>query len=71
MIRLFGALANGKPTDIKIKNIIRELYEKGAFFVMKNLNKLSSVEYEEIKSEKASIEEIEEAIIRKNMEQTN
>jgi hypothetical protein len=65
-IRLFGQLKTGHPSDIKFKDIFRNFYGKGAFFVMKNTNKLTSKEFEEVKVETGSVDEIEERLIREN-----
>ena len=68
-IRLFGTLKSGKTTEIDFKDIINQLQTKGAVFVMKNTHKLSSKEFEEIKVKKASVEEIEEALIKEHTAQ--
>ncbi len=62
-IRLSGVLGSGKQTEIRFKEIFDRLYATGAYFVMKNTNKLSSKEFQEIKASKSSIEEIEESTI--------
>src|SRR3989339_293238 len=43
-IRLEGVLENGKPSDINFKEIFGKLYEKSAYFVMKNTNALTTKE---------------------------
>ncbi len=68
-IRLEGTLKSGKPSDINFKEIFSKLYEKGAYFVMKNTNKLTSKEFEEIKIEKESVEDIEECLIKEHLGQ--
>lgn len=70
-IRLFGQLKTGRPTDIDFKKIFKEFYDKGAYFVMKNTNKLTSKEFEEVKVETGSVDEIEERLIHENTGQTN
>ena len=70
-IRLFGVLKSGKTTDIDFRDIIKILQTKCAVFVMKNTHKLSSKEFEEIKVKKASVEEIEEALIKEHSGQIN
>ncbi len=65
-IRLFGQLKTGRPSDIKFKEIFKNFYTKGAFFVMKNTNKLTSREFEEVKVETGSVDEIEERLIKEN-----
>lgn len=69
MIRLFGALETGKPSDINLKEIFEALYEKSAYFVMKNTSKLTSKEFEEIKVDASSVEEIESALIKEHADQ--
>ena len=70
-IRLFGELKTGRPTDINFRDIFKEFYDKGAFLVMKNANKLTSKEFEEVKVETGSVDEIEERIIKENAGQSN
>lgn len=65
-IRLFGQLKTGRASDIKFKDIFRKFYGKGAFFVMKSTSKLSSREFEEVKVETGSVDEIEERLIKEN-----
>lgn len=62
-IRLYGKLDSGRPTDIKLKEIFEKLYDKSAYFVMKNTQKLSSKEFEDILIEQGSSEDIEEKMI--------
>jgi len=68
-IRIEGTLESGKPSDINFKEIFDILYEKSAFFVMKNTNKLTTSEFEEIKTTAHSIEDVESSIIREHLQQ--
>jgi len=68
-IRLSGVLEVGKPSDIDFRKVFEKLYEKSAYFVMKNTNKLSGKEFEEIKIERASIEELETDLIKEHLGQ--
>lgn len=68
-LRLEGTLKSGKPSDINFKEIFNKLYEKGAYFVMKNSNKLATKEFEEIKIDKESVEDIEESLIKEHLGQ--
>jgi hypothetical protein len=68
-IRLFGTLKTGKPSDINFREIFSKLYDKSAYFVMKNTNKLISPEFEEVKLETKSVEDIEENLIKEHMGQ--
>jgi len=65
-IRLEGVLEAGKPNDINFKDIFNKLYEKSAYFVMKNIAKLQSKELKEVKIGQGSVEEIEEKLIKEH-----
>ena len=69
LIRLHGSLASGKPYDIDFKDIFAQLYDKSAYFVMKNTNQLTTKEFEEIKIDTKSAEEAEAAIIKEHLGQ--
>lgn len=66
-IRLQGILESGKISDIDFKSIFDMLYDKSAFFVMKNTSGLSTKEFEEIKIESSSAEETEERLIEEHL----
>lgn len=68
-IRAEGKLSEGKPSDVDFKEIFSQLYGKSAYFVMKNTNKLTGEEFEEIKVEHESQEEIEVALIKEHLGQ--
>ncbi|MBU1111612.1 MAG: metallophosphoesterase [archaeon] len=72
-IRLFGQLSEGKTSDINFQEIFDQLYQQGAYFVMKNANKLTSKEFEEIKTGVGDLsnEEVEENIIKEHLQQFN
>ena len=69
-LRISGKLKSGKTSDIKFKEIFKTLYDKGAYFVMKNTAKLTSPEFEQVNVEKSSVEEIEESLIKENPPKT-
>ena len=69
-IKLHGILHSGKPTDINMKEIVSMLYAKSAFFVMKNTNKLESKEFEEIKVQENTVNEVEESLIKEHLGQS-
>ena len=69
LIRLFGSLSSGKPYDIDFKEIFSVLYDKSAYFVMKNTNQLTTREFEEVKIDMKSAEEAEAAIIKEHLGQ--
>jgi len=68
-IRLEGTLQAGKPSDINFKDIFQKLYDKSAYFVMKNTNALTTKEFEEIKIDASSVEDVEEKIINEHLGQ--
>jgi len=69
LIRLTGTLGTGKPADIDFKEIFTTLYNKSAYFVMKNTNSLTTKEFEEIKIDTKSVEETETSIIKEHLGQ--
>ena len=69
LIRLSGSLSSGKPNDINFKDIFAQLYDKSAYFVMKNTNALTTKEFEEIKIDASSVEDAEAAIIKEHLGQ--
>lgn len=69
LIRLFGSLGSGRPHDIDFKDIFSILYDKSAYFVMKNTNALTTKEFEEIKIDTKSAEDAESAIIKEHLGQ--
>jgi len=70
-LRIQGTLASGRPSDINFKDVFQTLYNKSAYFVMKNTNKLITKEFEEIKVEQNSVEEIESSLIKEHLGQIN
>ena len=65
-VRISGCLKTGKPSEVNFKKIFEEMYEKKTYFIMKNTLKLVSKEFEEIKTNKGSVEEIEESLIKEH-----
>ncbi len=70
-IRLKGILESGKPSDINFKEINQKLYDKGAYFVMKNSLALVTKEFEEIKIDASTIDDVEEKIIKEHLGRIN
>lgn len=68
-IRLKGTLDQGKISDIDFKHIFDQLYQRNAYFVMKNTSQLNSEEFEEIKISTESPEQLEEDIIKEHLQQ--
>ncbi len=71
LVRIEGTLEQGKPSDISFREIYDTLNKKGNYYVMRNTNKLKSKEFEEIKTETGTTEEIEEKIIKEHLGQIN
>lgn len=65
-LRLKGKLASGKIAEIDLRGIMGRLYDQGAYFVMKNLSKLESPVFEEIRIEQGTIDEVEDKLIREH-----
>jgi len=68
-LRIEGTLYSGKPSDINFKDIFKKFYDKSAYFVMKNTNKLQAKEFEEIKVNSGSVDEIESRLIKEHLGQ--
>lgn len=69
LVRIEGTLEQGKPSDVSFKEIYNILNQKGNYYVMRNTTKLKSKEFEEIKTETGTTEEIEEKIIKEHLGQ--
>ena len=69
LIRVIGTLESGKPYDIDFREIFTELYNKSAYFVMKSTSMVKTKEYEEIKIDAGSVEDIESTLIREHLGQ--
>lgn len=69
-IRVSGVL-DGRISEINFKEIFQEAYKRGAYFVLKNISKLSTKQLEEIRLEISSKEDIEEKIINEHINQIN
>lgn len=69
LIRVFGKLKHGKPTDVNFQDVFNKLNEQKAYFVMKNTTKLTSEEFEEIKIDSTSVEDVEEAVLKEHLGQ--
>lgn len=68
-IRVTGCLGSGSPGDIPFQSIIKEFYEKGAYFVMRNTLQLSSAEFKEVAVAREGTEDVEERIIAEHADQ--
>jgi DNA repair exonuclease SbcCD nuclease subunit len=69
LMRIAGKMKTGKTADIKFSEIFRKIYAQGAFSVMRNTSKLISEEYEEIKIDEKTADDVEDMIIREHLQQ--
>lgn len=68
-LRFSGILGNGRIGDINFKEIFKQIYDKGAYFVMRNTTGLHSPGFEEIKVDAGSVEEVEDKLVREHLGQ--
>ena len=68
-MRFNGVLGSGRVGDIKFKEIFKRVYDKDAYFVMRNTAGLHSPDFEEIKVDAGSVEEVEEKLVREHLGQ--
>ena len=69
LLRLYGTLESGKPSDIDFKSIYDSLYKNGTYFILKNISKLEFKQFDEVKTNSSSIEELERTLIIENIGQ--
>lgn len=67
-IKVAGTLETGKRNEIDFKSIFDNLYEKGAYFVMKNTNQLQTKEFEQVKIEASDADDVEQRLIDEHMQ---
>jgi hypothetical protein len=67
LIRVSGKLKSGRPSDVNFKHLFKEIYNKAAYFVMRNTSKLTSQEFEEIRAGSETAEHLEEEIIKHHL----
>jgi DNA repair protein SbcD/Mre11 len=67
-LRLSGRL-QGRISDINMQEVYHELYQRGAYFIMKNATELQSNSFEEIKIENSNPEVMEDNLIRQHLQQ--
>jgi DNA repair protein SbcD/Mre11 len=63
LVRVVGELKSGKTGDVNFKAFFESAYDKSAAYVAKNTSKLTSKEFEEIKIDYESVEEIEQKLV--------
>jgi hypothetical protein len=65
-LRLSGRLHEGSISDIGLKDVIAELYDAGAFFVMQNTSGIAIDAFEQIAVDTSSKEAIEDEVINEH-----
>ena len=68
LIKAFGCV-KGKTTSINFKELIEDMYERGAYHVLKSTTKLTSEEFKKV-SVKSTTENIESRLIKEHLNQT-
>jgi DNA repair protein SbcD/Mre11 len=68
-IRVKGTLDQGKISDINFKEIFQILYKKEAYFILKNTGNLKTKEFDEIKIQADSVDEIEDKLVKEHLGQ--
>ncbi len=66
-IRIEGTLKSGKPSEINFKEITSKL--GSAYHIIKNTNKLTTKEFEELEVDTGNVEDIEQRIILEHLGQ--
>lgn len=69
LLRISGSLNTGNASKIDMKKIINFLYEKDAYYVMKNTSKITSKEFTELKNNHGTSSEVENEIIKEHLNQ--
>ena len=67
LIRIEGTLESGKPNDIDFNVLYKMLFDKSAYYVMRNTYSLKSKEFEEIIVKEDNIDEIENSLISEHL----
>jgi DNA repair protein SbcD/Mre11 len=66
LMRIYGELGIGKLSDIKFNEVITKIYEKDAYFVMKNTSKLRIKDFDTKTIDLESSDDIERELINEN-----
>ncbi len=66
LLRIFGSLRSGKPSEINFKEIMAGLND--AYCVLKNTAKLSSAEFIEIKADYGNVAEVEQRVVHQSLD---
>ncbi len=70
LVRVAGQLRSGKASDVDFRPFFEAVYGKGAVYVAKNTAKLTGKDFEEIKVDYQSVEDIEQKLISEHAGQS-
>lgn len=65
-VRCKGHLGSGKISDIDFSSYVKEIYSKGAYFVMRNTRGLDSQVFEAVRIEEQQIDVLEKTLVREH-----
>lgn len=68
-MRVAGKLSSGRVSDIDFKAVFDRLYERGAYFVMKNTAAIQTEGFEAVKVHEEGIDDIEDSLISEHLGQ--
>jgi DNA repair protein SbcD/Mre11 len=63
LVRVSGKLKSGRASDVDFRSFFELAYSKGAVYVTKNTSKLSSEDFEEVKVDCETVEELEKKLV--------
>ena len=66
LLRIFGTLKSGKPSEVNFKEVFALLND--AYCVLKNTAKLSSSEFVEVKADTGNVAEIEQKVVHLSLD---
>ncbi|HIG97926.1 TPA: hypothetical protein HA231_00680 [Candidatus Woesearchaeota archaeon] len=70
LLRVAGRLRSGRAGDINFRGFVEQVYAKGAVYATKNTAKLVSEDFEEVKIDLRSVEDVEERLISEHAGQS-
>ncbi|MBT4935991.1 exonuclease SbcCD subunit D, partial [Candidatus Woesearchaeota archaeon] len=69
-LRIIGTLQQGNITNINFKEIYKHIYNKGAYFIMRNTAKVQTHLFEEVKISPSNPQQVENELIQEHLQQT-
>lgn len=70
LVRVAGKLRSGKTSDIGFRQFLEAVYGKGAVYAAKNTSKLEGRDFEEIKVDYQSVEDVEQKLVAEHAGQS-